>query len=383
MLVQVKHIVGRGQDHLSLLGEDDGLQHVDRLGDVGHVHPIAVLVEDIQRNGGDHRVAHGVLLVEEAGIRAGLHLKPGAPLVHDQADALVGVVLVHDRGVVRYQLVHPGGDRQGFNVIVLREFRGPVLVLPAARNGVEVQAQAVHAERGVLHHDLGPVGVPAVGTAGDLVQLVASVLAAEILVPAVHVRVVLRPHDAAAAPAFVADAPVLHAPAVLPAVGPALAHHGGVPVGVQVFHPLAHFLRRAAAHVARDVGLAAHLAAQFHEFVGAEGVVLRHAAPVGVHHVAALLLRADAVPPVVLIREAAARPAQHRHMDGLHGLHDVRADAVHVGDIAVLPDEDTPVDAVAQVLREIAVDIPGNRPGRLVPFDIDPCHLFFSPCLFS
>ena len=61
-------------------------------------------------------------------------------------------------------------------------------------------------------------------------------------------------------------------------------------------------------------GSAAELLAQVHELVRAEVVVLRHAAPVRVDHRRALLARADAVPPVVLVGEAAARPAQDRDL---------------------------------------------------------------------
>ena len=50
-------------------------------------------------------------------------------------------------------------------------------------------------------------------------------------------------------------------------------------------------------------------------------------------------------------------------MDCLHRFHDIRADTVHVGDAAVRPDEDAPVDAAAQVFRKIAVDVTGNRSG--------------------
>ena len=73
------------------------------------------------------------------------------------------------------------------------------------------------------------------------------------------------------------------------AVAPALPGHGGVAAAGQVFHPLAHFLHGAAAQIGVDVGFAAQLAAQLHKFVGAKGVVLHHAAPVGVDHALARL----------------------------------------------------------------------------------------------
>ena len=239
-----------------------------------------------------------------------------------------------------------------------------------------MHTQAVHAESGILHQHFGPVFIRVAGSAGDFVQLVFPVLPAEVLIPPVFVRVVFRPHQAAAAPALVAHAPEAHAPAVLLTVLPAFPYHRGIPVAVQVFHPFAHFPYRSAAHVSRDIGLAPHLPAQFQEFMGSEGVVLRHPAPVGVDHHFPVLLRSDAIPPVVFIREASARPAQHGHVQCFHGFHHVLAHPVHVGNPAVLPHEDPAVDAPAEMLREMAVDVPGNRSLRPVPVNADLCHLF-------
>ena len=173
----------------------------------------------------------------------------------------------------------------------------------------------------------------------------------------VQVSVVLGTHVAAAAPALVAHAEVLHLPGLVLAVCPAQVGHGGFPVEGHVLHPLAHLLNGAGAHVAVDVGFAAHLAAELHEFMGAEGVVLHHAAPVGVHHALAVFLGANAVLPVVLVGEAAAGPAQHRQLDVLQGLHHVGAHAVDVGDGGILTHENAVVDAAAQMLGKVAVDV--------------------------
>ena len=69
------------------------------------------------------RVAEGVLLVEEAGVGAGLDVEPGAPLVDDQADAPARVVAVHDRGVAGDELVHPLGVHHRLVVVVSVEVR--------------------------------------------------------------------------------------------------------------------------------------------------------------------------------------------------------------------------------------------------------------------
>ena len=68
-------------------------------------------------------------------------------------------------------------------------------------------------------------------------------------------------------------------------------------------------------------------------------------------------LGADALPPVVLVREAAARPPHVRHLERLERGDHVVADAPGVGDRGVRADPDSLVDAVAEVLRELAEDV--------------------------
>ena len=167
---------------------------------------------------------------------------------------------------------------------------------------------------------------------------------------AVQVSVVLGTHVAAAAPALVAHADVLQLPGFVLAVFPAQVGHGGFPVKGHVFHPLAHFLNGAGTHVAVDVGLAAYLAAELHEFMGAEGVVLHHAAPVGVHHALAVFLGADAVFPVILVGKAAAGPAEHREFDVPQGFHHIFAHTFFVGDGRIFPYKNAVINAAAQML---------------------------------
>ena len=317
MLVQVVDVVGGGLDHLGTFGEDHALQHVDDLGDVGHNHPVAVLVEDIQMESRYHGVPHGVLLIQEAGVGAGLHAKPGAPFVHNQAYSVFGIVLVHDSQVAVDQLFHPLGLHQSDVVHRTVEVQSTSLDFPTQGVGVVVEGDGVHELAGHLHHAVGPVVVVDVGAAGDLKHPVVPVVAHKGAEPAEQVAVIFRAHIAAAAPVFVADAEVLHLPGLFPAVGfPQLGHRGN-PVEGHVLHPLAHFLDSAGTHVAVDIGFAAQLVAELHELMGAEGVVLHHPAPVGVHHPLAAFFGADAVLPVVLVGKAAAGPAQHRNFNFL------------------------------------------------------------------
>ena len=70
------------------VGEDHRLQHVDDLGDVGHLHAVVVLVEDVEREAGEHGVAERVLLVEAVAGVARLDAIPGAPFVGVELDPL-------------------------------------------------------------------------------------------------------------------------------------------------------------------------------------------------------------------------------------------------------------------------------------------------------
>ena len=96
------------------------------------------------------------------------------------------------------------------------------------------------------------------------------------------------------------------------AIGGALLRQGGRLRGGQVFQPFGRFLRSAGADIDRQVRLGANLVEKVHEFVGAEGVRLDDPAPVRIE--AHGSLRADAFAPVILIREAAAGPANVRHL---------------------------------------------------------------------
>ena len=371
--VKLKGIERGREHHLRTVGEHHGLQDIDRLRDVGHLDAVGVLIEDIERQTRDHRVAHGVLLIEEAGVGAWLDVEPGAPLVHDQADALFRVVAVHDRAVTAHQIVDKERLLQRLAVFFLGEIRRAALVLPVARHGVIVHRKAVHIGRGVGHQHFGPapVGIfhAGSGAAGDLVDLIGTVLLDVGLIAAKQVGIVFRAHISAATPVFVAHAEIIDLPGLGMAVARALLRHGGISARSHVFNPFGHLLHGAGADVAVDIGLAANLAAKFHELVRAEAIVLHHASPVGVDHALAVFLRADALLPVIFVGKASARPAQHRQTDAFERLHNVRAHAVDIRDGAVLAHKETVVDAAAEMFGEIAVDLRLDDRARLIRED--------------
>ncbi len=248
-----------------------------------------------------------------------------------------------------------------------------------ARIAVQRQAVDVPAVDVVLpglHHLFGPVFVTVAGADGDAQHvLVALLRRVEVLGVGGEflelLDVMLDRHRAAAAVAFVADAEIGDLERGRVAVGGAFLRQGCRFVGGHVFEPLGRLLRRAGADIARDVGFGTDLVDEVHEFVGAEGVGLQHAAPVGIERGRALFGGADALAPVVFIGEAAAGPADIRDLDGFQGADDVVADAAGVGDRGIGADPDAFVNAVAEVLGELAEDVAVDRGARLCGVDRD------------
>ena len=316
-------------------------------------------VEDVERDGGHQSVAHGVLLIEEAGVRAGFHVVPGAPLVDDQTDAAFRIVAAHDSEMVFNQFIHPQCVAQRRPVFGLLKTGGRAFVVPGERagTGIIVQADGVGIFAGNRHDLVRPLIVVHIRAAGNLEDLVVAVVAHVGCVTAELIGVELRTHIAAAAPVLIADTEIGQLPGFLTAVPLSGFRHRGNAVEGHVLHPLAHFLNGAAADIAVDIWLTANLTAQLHELVRAEGVVLHHAAPMRVDHALSVFLGADAVLPVVLVGKAAARPAQHRYANVTQRLHNVRSHAVYVRNRAILSDKKAVIDAAAQMFGKMSVQI--------------------------
>src|SRR6185295_19792837 len=96
--------------------------------------------------------------------------------------------------------------------------------------------------------------------------------------------------------------------------------------------------------------------------VRAEFVGLDDAAPESVHAVRAFRTLTDAVTPVVLVGEAAAGPAQHRHFELPERGQYVGAIAAGVGDRGAFAHPDAFVDIAAKVFHELPVQ--GRIDGR-------------------
>lgn len=126
---------------------------------------------------------------------------------------------------------------------------------------------------------------------------------------------------------------------------------------VAVFDPVAQLAGGAGANVAAEVGFGADQPAEADKFLGAHVVGFDDFAPVDVDAARALGARADAVLPVVIIGEAAAGPADDGGFDAAQGFDDVAAEAAGIGDGRILADPDAVVDAAAEVLGKMPVDV--------------------------
>ena len=324
MLIHMEYMVGRRQEHFLSLRQDHGLEHIYDLCNTGHLDPVAVLVENIQGNSCRQGIPHGILLVQEARIRARLHIMPASPFIHHHPDFLFRVICIHNGAVACKDFFYIKSPCKSIKPDCLVEVCGASLMDSFFHPGVIVDGQAIHKavcfrgsgiSEAFPQHHIRPFIVIRIGSAADFEYGGILVIAADIgLISAVKVGVIIRGHIAAAAPVFVAHAEIIHLPGLFPAVFTAPVRHGGNAVQGHVFHPFAHFLHRAASHISIHIGLAAQLLAQLEKLMRTEAVVLRHASPVGVDHFLSLIFGPHAVLPMVFIRKTASRPAQYRNL---------------------------------------------------------------------
>ena len=271
--------------------------------------------------------------------------------------------------------------------------------LPAFRMDIIMQGQPVRIPMELIltvpeqgfHHPFGPFRVRNIRAAGDLpdpalcVKSVVfflrihgggAILADIGLVAPVFVGIELRRHIAAAAPVLISHAKEVNLPWLRMAILRAQIRHRGNTVERHVLNPFRHLLHSSAAQVPVHIGLASQLGAQLHKLMGTEAVVLHDTAPVRVDHLLAVLLRANPVLPVVLIRKASARPAKNRNADLLQRFHHIASHPIYIRNLRVLTDIQTFVDASPQMLGEMPIDLLMNLSLFLSGIDIIFRHVF-------
>ena len=105
-LEHIKDIVGWCEDNFFSLGKNHRLQHIDGLSDVRHPNTVAVIVEDIQIARRGHRIAHGVLLIQERRIGSRFNSVPCSPFIHNQRNFFVWVSFIHDGAMPGKIFIH-------------------------------------------------------------------------------------------------------------------------------------------------------------------------------------------------------------------------------------------------------------------------------------
>ena len=226
----LEYIVCRCLDHLIAFSKDNCLKNVYELGDVGHLYTLAVLVEDIEVDACDERVADRVLLIKEARIGAFLNVIPCAPLVNHEADPAVRVISVHDGGMLLDEFFHGECFRERHIPLFVIELSGRTLVIPIVGKRVIVERKAVHVtevlrvcallSEAFTEHCLCPVIVLVCRAYSKLLDLLVRIkLLYKSLIVLIEICVVLRDHVAAASPCLVADSEIIYCPGLLAAVG--------------------------------------------------------------------------------------------------------------------------------------------------------------------
>ena len=65
-----------------------------------------MFVEDVECHTCHKCITHGVLLIQKSRLVPRLYVRPDSPLVNDQTDLLVRIVLIHNRTVAVDEFVH-------------------------------------------------------------------------------------------------------------------------------------------------------------------------------------------------------------------------------------------------------------------------------------
>ena len=171
--------------------------------------------------------------------------------------------------------------------------------------------------------------------------------------------VVVRRHVAAAIPALISQTEYGQLPGLRMAVGSALLRQRGGQRAGHVLQPVCGLLRRPGTDVDGNERRGTDLANEVHVFVRAESVRLGHSAPVGIQGNRAL--RTDAIAPMVVVSEAAARPTHVGHLDRSQCCDHIITDAPSVGNRRTGPHPDALVYAMSQVLCELAKNVTTDR----------------------
>ncbi len=262
------------------------------------------------------------MLIQKSRVGPRLHIIPGPPFIHNQANLFARVILVQHCPMHADQFFHiqrlAHSTVPGFFIKV----RSASFIIPSPGMYIIMKGKPFHKPMGIpgaraciagFQHLLCPVYIVHIRPPTDFFDGFPIAITAYVsLVTAVKVPVILRGHVAPAAPVFIAYPKIIHLPGFFMPILPAQVRHGGNALKGHIFHPFRHLLHGAASHIAVNISLAAQLPAQLKKLMGPKAVILQHTAPVGVDHLFTVLLRPYTILPVVFVRKTAPWPAEHR-----------------------------------------------------------------------
>src|SRR5262249_45369104 len=334
--------------------EEQRMEAVDELRDVGHDDLVRVAMKRIECQRGKQRVAHRRLLTEEmTWIDFGAGPMPGSPLVDDELHAAAPIHFAHHGPVTRDEALHSIGFVEELVPLVAGEVDRIALAgIPVGgRAAADVPRVVVQrpppqtteaafpffSERG--EKSARPAQVAPVGSGADERE-VDTVPWHPLDETSKFDGILLGREIAAAPPGLVADAPEANAKRIAFAgSGPHVRECRAARRAVAVLDPLIEVTCGKAAHVRSNVRLCTGESTQTDEFVRAEliGVVLRWAVGQRGHRIGPEVrpartsgARADTVAPFVAVREAATRPANDAGGKASHMIDERLADAVGI-----------------------------------------------------
>ena len=177
----------------------------------------------------------------------------------------------------------------------------------------------------------------------------------------IFIRIHLRRHFSAAIPYFISNAPVFYlkrrfVPVYLPLSGKCC---GFSPVAI--LHPFTHFSRRTCHHIDIKPWLCADHFTEFHHLVRTELIRIGFkCTKIFIISNRPVLSWSDTVSPVVNIRIASARPADHRRMQLLKCIHKVFSDSMIIRNLRILTDPDTIVNTGAKEFNKVSLQLRVN-----------------------
>ena len=130
---------------------------------------------------------------------------------------------------------------------------------------------------------------------------------------------------------------------------------------VTVLHPLSHLGWRAGHHIDIKPWLRADHLAKFHHLVCTELIGIRlESTEVFIVCNRPLLPRANTIPPVIHIRKASARPADHRRVQLLKCIHKVFSDSMIIRNFRILSNPDSIINTGAKKLDKVSLQFRVN-----------------------